>query len=226
MERKYRKFKRNSVKDTYGERFKEEMNIHMYRNKRYEPFEIQLRCEIAKRSAISKTIQTLLSKDLQYKVYTFAMKNYWREMMRIKSLKPMWCNYKKYIDTELKKCIIDNIHFMHLDFNTLPEYKEWIPGCQCSFCKKKHNDKDKQLEYEKIIINPEHFQEYISCSDLVLNYWNKPMVNEPHLTEEGYEEYTLSTMRIYNPLKGYLHTIYDQIKLSPNESPIYFRRSS
>ena len=61
----------------------------------------------------------------------------------------------------MKKCIIDNVHFMHLDFNTLPSYKKWIPGCQCNFCKTIH--KSKGSEYAKIITDPEYFLEVIHC---------------------------------------------------------------
>ena len=222
MERKYRRFKRTFHKNEYGIDFKKKMDIRMFKNKRYFPLELELKCEIAKRSAISKKISNTLPKDVQYKIYTFAMKNYWREMMETRSLKPMWCDYKKYVDNELKKCIIDNIHFMHLDFNTLPEYKKWIPGCQCSFCVKKHTEKDKQKEYEKIVIDPDYFEKCINCNDFIQNFWNKYNVYPPYLTDEGEEEYPRTTMRIYDPLKGYVHTIYDQIKMSPDDSPIYF----
>ena len=222
MERKYRRFKRTFHKNEYGIDFKKKMDIRMFKNKRYFPLELELKCEISRRSAISKKISNTLPKDVQYKIYTFAMKNYWREMMETRSLKPMWCDYKKYVDNELKKCIIDNIHFMHLDFNTLPEYKKWIPGCQCSFCIKKHTEKDKQKEYEKIVIDPDYFEKCINCNDFIQNFWNKYNVYPPYLTDEGEEEYPRTTMRIYDPLKGYVHTIYDQIKMSPDDSPIYF----
>ena len=32
------------------------------------------------------------------------------------------------------KTIFNNVHFLHLEFNTLPENKQWIPGCQCEYC--------------------------------------------------------------------------------------------
>ena len=75
MERKYRKFKRSVQKDNYGIDFKEKMNIRMFKNKRYVPLELELKCEIARRSAISKTIRNTLPKDVQYKIYIFAMKD-------------------------------------------------------------------------------------------------------------------------------------------------------
>ena len=53
--------------------------------------------------------------------------------------------------TLMEKSIIDNVHFMHLEFNTLPEYKKWIPGCQCDYCNLHH--KTKVEEYEKIVNN-------------------------------------------------------------------------
>ena len=63
-----------------------------------------------------------------------SMRFYWRNIFMNTKLRPMWCDYKKYLDNEIKKCTIDNVHFMHLDFNTLKENKKWIPGCGCEFC--------------------------------------------------------------------------------------------
>ena len=40
-----------------------------------------------------------------------------------------------YIQNKLWESQKNNIHFLHLPFNTLPENKKWIMGCQCDFCK-------------------------------------------------------------------------------------------
>ena len=76
MEREYRKFKRTIRPDNYGNDFKKQMDIRMFNNKRYVPLELELKCEIARRSALSKTIRNTLPKDVQYKGYTFEMNNY------------------------------------------------------------------------------------------------------------------------------------------------------
>ena len=208
MERRIRKFKRRYPKDNYGKEHKQTKNILNFRCKRYEPLESELRCEIIKRSPLSKKLKQF-PKDIQYKIYVFTMKNFWKKDLINRQLKPIWCDYKKYLDNELKKCIIHNVHFLHLDFNTLPEYKKWIPGCQCNFCMNIHQ-KNKN-EYEKILHNPNYFTKLIKCDDSIENYWNTLFLN-----------YHDTSIRIFNPLKRYINTIYDQIKLSPHDSPIYF----
>ena len=37
-----------------------------------------------------------------------------------------------------------NIHALHLPFNTLPQNKKWIPGCQCETCKN-YDGEDKAI---------------------------------------------------------------------------------
>ena len=211
MERKFRKFKRHCKKQDYGVRAKKQIDILNFQRKIYNPLENEIRCEIIKRQPLTKAIKQF-PKEIQVRIYIFTMKNYWKEMMRIKSFKPMWCDHKKYIDNEMKKCIIDNVHFMHLDFNTLPGYKKWIPGCQCNFCKTIH--KSKGSEYAKIITDPEYFLEVIHCYDNEVNHWNQ-------LTW-GFQGNT--SIRVFDYLKGYFSTVYDQINISPHVSPIYFSK--
>ena len=213
MERKIRKFKRSCKGSYYGVEAKKKMDILNFQNKRYNPLESEIKCEIIKRQPLTKKIKQF-PKEVQIRIYIFAMKNHWRNMMKVRTLKPMWCDYKKYLDNEIKRCIIDNVHFMHLEFNTLPEYKKWIPGCQCTFCKEIHKRKSK--EYEKIVQDPNYFVETINCYDET-NPWNELFLyftsDEPYVT-----------IRIFDHLKGYHNTVYDQLKLSPHISPIYFSK--
>ena len=221
MERKIRKFKRTYHKEVYGDKFRNEMGIRNFRNKNYNPLETEIRCEIVKRDPFTKKIKEL-PKDIQHRIYIFAMRNYWKYMMEKKPLKPMWCDYKKYVDNEIKKSIIDNVHFMHLEFNTLPEYKKWIPGCQCDYCIRHH--KYKIDDYEKIVDDESHFFKTIQCNDLIVNHWNKHLLYHTYYSEEegGIVLTGSDSIRIFDYLKGYLWTVYDQIKLDPNDSPIYF----
>jgi len=214
MERKIRKFKRHCKKQDYGVKAKKQMDILNFQRKSYNHLKSEIRCEIIKRQHFTKEIKRL-PKEIQCKIYIFAMRNHWKEMMRVRSLKPMWCDHKKYLDNELKKCIIDNVHFMHLDFNTLPSYKKWIPGCQCNFCKRVHKSKDS--EYEKILKDPGYFLKTIQCYDTETNYWNQWTLH----FSSGQQH---SSLRIFDYLKGYVFTVYDQINMSPNDSPIYFSK--
>ena len=45
--------------------------------------------------------------------------------------------------------VINNIHFLHLDFNTLPENKKYILGCQCKYCINYPRDEKDKL-YEQV----------------------------------------------------------------------------
>jgi len=220
MERKVRQFKRSQPrKGNYGEKFKDELNIHNFQYKRYNPFETEIRCEIIRRKDITKVLKKL-SKDIQYKIYVFAMKKHWKDMMEKTPLQPMWCDYKKYLDNEIKKSIIDNVHFMHLDFNTLPENKKWIPGCQCEYCIRHH--KSKIDEYEKIVEDESEFFNIIQCNDIIVNHWNKDLLYHTYYSEEEEGLVMDDSIRIFDYLKGYHWTVYDQIKLDPKDSPIYF----
>ena len=61
MERKVRQFKRSQPrKGNYGEKFKDELNIHNFQYKRYNPFETEIRCEIIRRKDITKVLKILL----------------------------------------------------------------------------------------------------------------------------------------------------------------------
>ena len=81
-----------------------------------------------------KTNIEMLPEEIQKKLYIYTMRFYWRDYIPLTAKVPSW--YKSKIDTErdLYDAKIDNIHFSHLSFNTLPENKEWIMGCQCDYC--------------------------------------------------------------------------------------------
>ena len=79
MERRIRKFKRRYPKDNYGKEHKQTMNNLNFRCKRYEPLESEFRCEIIKRSPLSKKLKQF-PKDIQYKIYVFTMKNFWKKI--------------------------------------------------------------------------------------------------------------------------------------------------
>ena len=52
------------------------------------------------------------------------MRKYSQRLLLSTSLKPLWWDYQEYLNNEIKKSTVDNVHFMHLDFNTLPEKKD------------------------------------------------------------------------------------------------------
>uniref|UniRef100_A0A6C0L3F4 Uncharacterized protein n=1 Tax=viral metagenome TaxID=1070528 RepID=A0A6C0L3F4_9ZZZZ len=145
-----------------------------------------------------------LPKDIQVKMYVYAIKKFRRDRILDTPLVPSWVEYKRYIDLEMKKAILDNVHFLHLEFNTLPENKEWIPGCQCDFCKDKGRDK----EWNLLKDDEDFFYQCIHCYDYELNYWN-----------QGYIMIDDTYIVIFNNEKG---SFEDPLHEDPHESPIYF----
>jgi len=75
-----------------------------------------------------------LPKDLQGKLYIYCFRRFWRSYFPVTSQIPSWYKQSLQVKQELYEASVNNIHFMHLDMNTLPENKQWILGCQCSFC--------------------------------------------------------------------------------------------
>tara|TARA_B100000214_G_C23969618_1_gene629442 strand:+ start:2618 stop:3310 length:693 start_codon:yes stop_codon:yes gene_type:complete len=220
MERKIRRFKRTChKKKDYGTDISNGLNENFKIRDRFgETLKNEIRCEIVKRSSFSKQLKGL-PKEIQRRIYIFAMKGFWKNDFLRRPLKPIWCDYKKYLDNQYKKCIIDNVHFMHLEFNTLPEYKRWIPGCQCDYCI--HHHESKKDEFDKIFNDPDYFYEIIQCNSFECNFWNQHLIIFAHVNDL-FTENMIPSIRIFDPLRGYMTQIYDQIKMSPHESPIYF----
>lgn len=75
-----------------------------------------------------------LPKEIRNKICIQWYRNYWRNYLPLTAQTPTWMARKVAVDRELFESRRKNIHFMHLSFNTLPESKKWIPGCQCDYC--------------------------------------------------------------------------------------------
>ena len=72
---------------------------------------------------------------IRNKIGIYCIQNYWKEYTLKKSLLPIWYKQYQYIQTMKKHISINNIHILHLECNTLPENKQFILRCQCSYCK-------------------------------------------------------------------------------------------
>jgi hypothetical protein len=140
----------------------------------------------AKRQKVTKRIREL-PESIQTKILVYAIKNYYRYIYKpFTMLPPSWIEYSNYITKETSKTIFNNVHFLHLEFNTLPENKQWIPGCQCEYCLSvddKHED-----TYMKLMTG-EIDQTDISFSLDEGNFWN-----------QNYFNISDTTIRIYDPL--------------------------
>lgn len=75
-----------------------------------------------------------LPEDIQKRIYIITWKMIWRDYVPLTAQAPSWHHHMNYVKNELWDAQLNNIHFLHLPFNTLPENKKWIMGCQCDFC--------------------------------------------------------------------------------------------
>ena len=82
---------------------------------------------------LSKQISKL-PMELQKKIYIITWRLFWRNYVPITAKIPSWYYNKINVDQIIFGSRINNIHFLHLPFNILPENKKWIMGCQCDFC--------------------------------------------------------------------------------------------
>ena len=136
---------------------------------------------------ITKNIEGL-DDNIQKKIYFLRMRKYWKDINLSTIYRPFWYQYKAYLDKEKWKVYYNNIHFMHLEFNTLPENKKYIMGCQCDFCKGyflQNIDNIKLCLTEKeFICDNLKLTEY---HDFNINYWNQYTVNDTKVYDYLYE---------------------------------------
>ena len=130
---------------------------------------------------------------IRNKIGIYCIKSFWKQYIPITNKVPNWYYYKNYIEKELFKSISNNIHFMHLEFNTLPQYKQYILGCQCNYCinYKKNNIQYTDKLYHKQINDSNYFKNNMPITD---TYWNDEYIS--NVTNNGY----LNFIYIYNPL--------------------------
>ena len=223
-----RKFKRTiKNKEKYDVKFKKQMDIVKFKNEEFFLDDMEKEFEILciEESELKKQI-TILPKEIQRKLYILAMRNYWKNIAMNTIYRPMYYDYYSYVEKEKGKVYYDNIHFMHLEFNTLESTKEWIPGCQCDFCLNddhpKYTKEYKQKIYDKMLeeYDMEFFHKCIHCYDLMINDWNSYLKYYITVNIDENFQYSYLSHKIYDPLKGEECTVYD--KICDQDSPIYF----
>ena len=106
-----------------------------------------------------------LPQDIQKSIFIFSMKKYWKRDTLSRKITPLWQSHSDHVMKEKKKSILDNVHFLHLEFNTLPENKKYILGCQCDFCKQYMElNIDKYMSHVfKYSKDPGYFLNHIQC---------------------------------------------------------------
>jgi hypothetical protein len=119
---------------------------------------------------IKEYIQTL-PKEIQKKIYILCFRKFWRNYVPLTAKIPSWYERKNKVEKIIFDSKMKNIHFLHLQFNTLSENKEWIMGCQCSYCVKvkNKNRKRKYYEYTKQYEYPSYFDSIMPHSSININ---------------------------------------------------------
>ena len=109
---------------------------------------------------------------------------------------PSWYGRKTQIEKQLLDSKINNIHFLHLDFNTLPENKKWIMGCQCKFCIEYEEDNMEICDKEYSIQNDhEGYYDTKDVSSIYTSKWTSPYYTITNKIDE-------IPLVGYNPLYG------------------------
>tara|TARA_B110000495_G_C22940046_1_gene549954 strand:+ start:508 stop:1146 length:639 start_codon:yes stop_codon:yes gene_type:complete len=163
---------------------------------------------------LSKKIKNL-PKDIQKKIYIYGMKNLWKNNILFYPLKPIWQDYLEYVNKEKSKILLKNINFMHLDFNTLPENKEYISGCQCDYCKG-FPQEDKDELYNYINYNEDRFYKSIGVQEC-LNIWGTDLLPLNWFSDT--DTLSMNDISSFNFMKG---NFEEPLKYSSQEAPLYF----
>ena len=135
---------------------------------------------------------TLFPREIQAKIYILTWKLFWKSYVPLIAKPPSWIAYANYVKKISWEARQNNIHFSHLPFNTLPENKEWIMGCQCKFC----------LNDEKITVMEKHMHSLIQYRNS--NYFNDKLMPYES-TSYWNERFILSGgifVKVFDPLCG------------------------
>tara|TARA_B110000971_G_C19953906_1_gene474734 strand:+ start:603 stop:1136 length:534 start_codon:yes stop_codon:yes gene_type:complete len=135
---------------------------------------------------------TLLPKDIQAIIYIITWKGFWKTYVPLTAKPPSWLHYANYVKSELWNASLNNIHFLHLPFNTLPENKKWIMGCQCDSCisDTEVDFMEKHMHSLVQYRNPAYFTNHIAFNESVSS-WNKY-----HVICAG------NLLKVFDPLRG------------------------
>ena len=57
--------------------------------------------------------------NLRVKIGVFCIKNYWKNDTLNRSYIPIWYNHRIYIEKQMYKCLLNNVHFLHLEYSCL-----------------------------------------------------------------------------------------------------------
>ena len=135
---------------------------------------------------------SLFPKEIQAKICILTWRLYWRRYVPLTATPPSWQIRANNVQKILWSARQNNIHFLHLPFNTLPENRQWIMGCQCDYCHKdgKINIVEKHMHYLIQYRNPHYF------ADKVMPYETSGVWNERLILSGG------TLIKVFDPLCG------------------------
>ena len=111
-----------------------------------------------------------LPRELRHRLYIRTMREYWKDQgISMVSRVPSWRASAIKQEILLFEARHKNIHFLHLPCNTLPEYKTYIVGCQCDYCKYMVNPLEK---LRKQRLNSEGFLYFYKTVPFTESIWN------------------------------------------------------
>ena len=169
------------------------------------------RLRIIKRKGVTKRIKKL-PKELQKNIFIFSMRTFYKRYLLDKKLFSFHNASIKHIERMKKQVIIDNVHILHLECNTLPENKKYIMGCQCDYCKGYPRElKDVIFCHVRGKVN--RFIKSMNGNDI--DTFCNGVVSPSEFYEYEYNTYAVG----YNFMK---EGFYSPLDDDPKESPIYF----
>ena len=156
-----------------------------------------------------------LPPQLRNMIYIICMRNFWRQYIPLTSKVPTWYNLRLSQEEQLFHARQNNIHFLHIDSNTLPEYKNYIIGCQCHFCKYMVPEEHQEQEQLNTLKSIQYFNDTIPSTE---SKWNSPL---EHIYDPDTGEIT-NGYPIFSPYYDLIENMKDII----NGPPIEFSRTT
>lgn len=134
-----------------------------------------------------------LPRDIKHRLYIRTMREYWKDQgISMISRVPSWRSSAIKQEILLFEARHKNIHFLHLPCNTLPEYKTYIVGCQCDYCKYKVNPLEKLRKIRQNTEDIFYFMNNVPQTDSI---WNDK-IEEIGEDKDGIPMYGLP---VFNP---------------------------
>jgi len=142
---------------------------------------------------------SLLPKEIQARICIMTWKEFWKAYIPLTAKPPSWLTYADYVQEQLWLAKLNNIHFLHLPFNTLPENKKWIMGCQCYSCitDTEVDIMEKYMHYLVQYRNPNYFKEKIPNESVSL--WNEYYVD---IGSDSDSDSPRTLGKVFDPLRG------------------------